>query len=94
MTDTQAPAAMPFDPELWLPVTFADRAGDSMQPQDLASTMASDASALRAALRRRPPMTRNEATVIARDTVRTLNCLHGVLDAVREQFEDHGHDSA
>lgn len=91
MMDAQPQAALPFDPELWLPVAFAEPPGDA-DPPDTANVMASEACALRAALRQRPAMTLDDATEIARDAVRTLNSLHGVLDAVRERLEQHGHD--
>jgi hypothetical protein len=93
MTDVHSSAEMPRElaPELWLPVAFAEPPAEG-GPPDAASTMASEASALRAALRRRPAMTLDEATEIARDAVRTLDSLYGVLDAVRERLELHGQD--
>jgi hypothetical protein len=91
MTDVQVPAAMPLEPDRWLPVAFAEPPA-SGGPPDAANTMASEACALRAALRGRPAMTLDEATDIARDAVRTLESLYGVLDAVGERLELHGHD--
>jgi hypothetical protein len=82
---------MPLEPEHWLPVAFAEPLVEG-GPPDAANTMASEACALSAALRRRPVMTLDETTEIARDAVRTLDSLTGVLDAVRERFELHGHD--
>jgi hypothetical protein len=82
---------MPLEPERWLPVAFAEPPVGG-GPPDAANTMASEACALRAALRRGPALTLDEATEIARDAVRTLDSLYGVLDAVRERFELHGHD--